>query len=104
MTPIDWREIFSNALWILGCAIALATLSYADWRAAQYHEKLRAQFARPKIRVAIDFALVLICAGLAATSDSTITVVIWIIMTILAIIQLVHDWLESRRLARPQPR
>ena len=104
MTPIDWREVFTNALWIIGCAIALATLSYADWRAAQYHEKLRAQFARPKLRVAIDFALVLICAGLAATSSSTISIIIWIILAVLSIIQLGHDWLEFRRLSRPQPR
>ncbi len=101
MTSIDWREVFTNAIWIIGCAVALATLSYADWRADQQHEKLRAQFARPKIRVAFDLALVLFCVGLAATSDSTVTVIIWIILIVLSIIQLVHDWRGLRRSAKP---
>ena len=97
MTPIDWREVFSNALWIFGCALALAVLSYADWRAAQHHEKLRAQFARSNIRLAFDAALVFICLGLAATSDSALTVIIWLILAILSIGQAILDWRALRR-------
>jgi hypothetical protein len=97
VTPIDWREVFSNAVWIFGCALALAVLSYADWRAAQHHEKLRAQFVRPNIRLAFDASLLFICLGLAATSDSTLTVIIWLILAILSIIQTVLDWRTFRR-------
>jgi hypothetical protein len=97
MTLIDWREVFSNALWIFGCAIALAVLSYADWRANQYHEKLRTQFARPKLRLLFDIALIFICLGLAATSDTILAVILWIILTLLSIFQTAHDWRAARR-------
>ncbi len=91
MTTQDWLVVFTNAPWILGCAIALALLSYANWRATEYHEKLRAQFARPKIRAAFDFSLVLFCIGMAATSGSALALIIWLILTILIIIQFIVD-------------
>lgn len=103
MTDIEWRIVFSNAPWILGCAIALAVLSYTDWRAAQHHEKLRAQFGRPNIRMAFDIAFVLICLGLAASADSTFAVIIWLILTILASLRTTQDWLAFRRASRTQP-
>lgn len=96
MTTIDWLGLAENTLWIFGCAIALAVLSYADWRAAQHHEKLRAQFARPNIRLAFDAALIFICLGLAATSDSTLAVIIWLILAILSILQTAYDWRADR--------
>ena len=97
MTPLDWREVFTNALWIFGCSIALAVLSYADWRANTNHIRLRDLLFKPKYRVVLGFALILILLGLAATSTSTLTAIIWIILTCVAIIQLIRDWLEFRR-------
>ncbi|HZY43984.1 MAG TPA: hypothetical protein VFF70_04465 [Anaerolineae bacterium] len=99
MTPIDWGEIFSNALWILGCAIALAAFSYADWRADQEHEKLRAQFARPKFRLAFGLSLVLIGLGLAASSNSIITLIVWLSLTLVFSIHFVADAIKLRRSA-----
>ncbi len=100
MTPIDWRDVFSNALWILGCAVALATLSYADWRADRDHAKLRGQFAKPKYRMSIEIALIFFCSGLAATSVSTISVIVWIILAVFAIAQLVSDATKLRQSSR----
>jgi uncharacterized membrane protein YidH (DUF202 family) len=70
MTPIDWRDVFSNALWILGCAVALATLSYADWRADRDHAKLRGQFAKPKYRMSIEIILAVFAIA-QLVSDAT---------------------------------
>jgi phosphatidylglycerophosphate synthase len=97
---IGWYEVASNAIWIVGCALALATISYADWLADQRHEKLRAQFARPNLRLAIELSLTLFCLGLAATSTTAIAILIWIILTVWSAIQLVRDWLTHRRAAR----
>jgi len=39
---IDWWNVFTNALWITGLALALAVVSYVDWRASRRDEGLRA--------------------------------------------------------------
>lgn len=100
MTPADWREVFTNAIWIVGCALALATVSYEDWLADQRHEKLRAQFARPRPRLAVELSLTLFCLGLAATATAAIAIIIWISLTFWSAAQLIHDWLELRRSVR----
>jgi hypothetical protein len=38
---IDWLGVVENALWLLGCALTLAMLSYADWAAHASHLRLR---------------------------------------------------------------
>lgn len=35
---IDWWNVFTNALWIAGLAVALAFFSYADWSSSRRSE------------------------------------------------------------------
>lgn len=79
---IDWIGVGSNVLWILGCAIGLATLSYASWEASVYEEKFTARLMRPPILGSLYLAGLLFSLGLAATSDSTIEKILWLILAI----------------------
>jgi hypothetical protein len=86
---IDWFNLAANALWILGCALALGTLSYASFQASLSGEKLRTRLGRPSMQAAIDLAGVLFCAGLAATSKPIWQMALWALLGALFLIQMV---------------
>lgn len=79
---IDWVSVGSNALWILGCAIGLATLSYASWEASVYDEKFTARLRSTPILASLNLAGLLFSVGLAATSDSTIEIILWLLLAV----------------------
>ncbi len=71
MSNIDWFGVFSNGLWIFGLAVALAAISYADWRRRLYKppKTLRQALNKPSFQAAWSLGLLFFCAGLALTSD-----------------------------------
>ncbi len=89
---IDGWQVVSNSIWICGCALALAVISYANWQANVNGERLRAVLSRPKMRVTLGVAGVLFCLGLAATSRSIVEIVLWLILAVVLIVQVLHDW------------
>jgi hypothetical protein len=84
---IDWFNLAGNALWILGCALALGTLSFASWQASIRNERLRNRLGNSSIQAAFDAAGTLFCTGLAVTSDSTLEIVLWSVLGVLFLIQ-----------------
>lgn len=74
---IDWVYLIANSLWILGCAVVLATLSYASWQASLYQESLRARLERVGIQRALHLSGLLFCAGLAILSEGYIKTLLW---------------------------
>lgn len=80
---IDWRNLAANSLWILGCALALSTFSYASWEASIHKQKLRVRLGRPAVQLAFNLAGLLFCAGLAATAGSIIETVLWGLLSVL---------------------
>ena len=84
---IDWFSLFANSLWILGLAVALATFSYASWQASILNQRTRLQLMSPGSLTAFSAAGLLFCAGLAATSDRILEVIIWSILGILFLVQ-----------------
>ena len=77
---IDWINVAANALWILGCAVALAGLSYSDWLAGQEQAKLRVVLQYPKMQVVFNLAGTLFSAGLAWTSDTWYEIGLWVLL------------------------
>ena len=98
---IDWIAVVSNAIWICGCALALATVSYAHWEANARRERLRANLRRPRQRIAIGLAGALVCLGLAATSRSTVEFIVWLALTAAFLIQVFRQWRSIRHSAEP---
>ncbi len=86
---IDWFNLLANTFWILGCALALATLSYASWQASVANEKMRMVLSSPAYKISLYTAGALFSIGLAATSDRIWEILLWTILVILFIIQAV---------------
>jgi hypothetical protein len=96
---IDWANLAANALWILGCAVALATLSYASWEASAYHEKFSLRLKRPGIQAALNLGGFLFASGLAATSDSTLEIILWLVLVVAFLAQVVFYFVRITRKA-----
>jgi len=84
---INWLNLIANTFWILGCALALATLSYASWQASVENEKMGIVLSSPGYKISLYAAGTLFSVGLAATSDRIWDIILWTILAILFIIQ-----------------
>jgi hypothetical protein len=93
---IDWISVGSNALWILGCAIGLATLSYASWEASVYDEKFTTRLKRTPVLASLNLAGLLFSLGLAATADSVIEKILWLVLAVAFGGLLIHMTIISR--------
>jgi hypothetical protein len=85
---INWLNLIANSLWILGCALAIATLSYASWQASGKNEKMRMVLSSPAYKISLYAAGALFSIGLAATSDRLWEIILWTILAILFVVQL----------------
>ena len=94
---IDWFNLVANALWIVGLAIALAVVSHASWQAALHHEKLRSRLGQPGYQIFFDFAAVLFCLGMAATSRRVWEIILWSGLALLFIAQAVVERFAHKR-------
>ncbi len=92
---IDWWNVFSNAIWIGGAALALATLSYASWQASVDGQRLRQALGRVSLQVALNIAGALFSAGMAATARYPLEIILWLILAVLFI----YQRLRARRTA-----
>jgi len=94
---IDWANLAANGLWILGCAIILATLSYASWEASTLSEKLGARIGRPSYQMALSLGTLLFTAGLAAAGGGVFTRIIWGVLALLSLGSLILAARQARR-------
>ena len=99
---IDWANLAANALWIVGCAIALGTLSYASWEASVVKDKFTNRLKLPSYQIALNLAGFLFSAGLAWTSDTTLETVLWSILTVAFFAQMVAAYWRRRNTGRAE--
>jgi hypothetical protein len=97
---IDWFGLLSNSLWVLGLAIALAAFSYISWQASTQNERTLSLLKTPGSLTAFSIAGLLFCAGLAATSDAILEIVIWGVLVVLFLIQII---INARQIKRRTP-
>lgn len=99
MNSIDWFGVFSNALWIVGLAVALAAVSYADWRRRLRHPRqtLRQALGRPAFQAAWSLGLLLVCVGLALTSEPWWQRLLWAALAVAFVYLGGSASLQSRR-------
>ena len=93
---IDWVNLAANSLWILGCAMALAALSYASWQASLYKVKLRARLETPGIQRSLYLSGVLFSAGLAILSETIFETALWVILGALFIWALIMSFRRNK--------
>ena len=85
---INWLNLLANTFWILGCALALATLSYASWQASVGNEKMGMVLSSPAYKISLYAAGALFSIGLAATSERIWEILLWTILAILFAVQI----------------
>lgn len=66
---IEWAELFSNSVWIIGLAIGLSTLSVAYWYSQRYGKPFKEVVSEPKRLCLFHLAGLLFCVGVAGTSN-----------------------------------
>jgi hypothetical protein len=86
---INWQSVIFNSFWILGLAIMLAALSYNYWLAKQEGRSLREQLGGRMFLRSFWLAMVLVGIGLAGTSQRNWELVIWIVLTVIALAMLI---------------
>ncbi len=84
---IDWVMVGSNALWIVGLAIALAAFSFASWQSWATGASFRQTLGRPTFQGVLSLAGLLFCLGLAATSPVLWQAALWLILAALFLYQ-----------------
>ncbi len=94
---IDWPLVLSNAVWIGGAALVLATLSYASWSASLRGEHLRAVLQRPVYELLLLAAACLIGAGLSLTAATGLETVLWLIVAVMSVAAFISIWRKTRR-------
>ena len=96
---IDWYGVFHNALWVLGLAVALASLSYMDWRRRTTEPRLsfRAALGRPGFQAVCSLGMVLFCAGLALAGDVWWQIAGWVILAVAFGWLAFSSWRQYRR-------
>ncbi len=77
---INWASLAANSLWILGCSFVLAAFSYASWAASERRQRLRQALRSAGVWLAWHVGAILICAGLAATSQIWYEIAVWIVL------------------------
>jgi hypothetical protein len=93
---IDWFNLVANALWILACAITLATLSHASWVASLRHERLSKILTLPNYQTSLNLAGIIFCLGLVGTSHKLWESVLWLILMELFVAHLVIELIRKR--------
>ncbi len=102
---IDWFGVFHNTLWIVGLAIGLAALSYADWRrrTTAPPASFRHALAEPGFQATASLGLTLFCVGLALGSAAGWQIVAWAVLGLIFAWNTVTGTLHLRRQRRLAP-
>lgn len=93
---IDFRAIISGGLWILGLALILATLSWANYEAKSSHIRLREALTRPTFQRFMDFGLALFCLGLALGASRWWERALWFAFSAIWLGWLLWDFWQNR--------
>ena len=89
MNLINWNALFSNFLWVLALGWLLAVVSMARWEAQQNGSKLGKQLDLPKYQLRLNLGGLFFCLGLGLVADKTWEMVLWIILSIVFLIQVI---------------
>jgi hypothetical protein len=97
MSMTAWWNIFTNSLWILGLAAALATLGYADWLVSTGGQGPRGLAAYLLRSPTLALALALACLGVGLGIPQWWERGLWVLLSIGFVLQAVRVWVNQRK-------
>lgn len=77
---IDWKMVGFASLWILGLAILLTALGFADYHAKLEDTRIRSLMRRPTYQLAVNFGLSIFCLGLLGSAKVLWETALWILL------------------------
>lgn len=97
---IDWYNLAANALWILGCSVVLAALSFASWEASRSRERMITHLKRPAQQAALALGGMLTFLGLVAVESNLLARVIYAALAALSFLVMLS---ALRAMRKPSP-
>lgn len=91
---IDWYNLLFNSCWILGCAVALATISYASWDSSVLGKTFKDNLRQSKTQIALNIGGLLFTIGLAGTTQIVWQQILWILLGFGFLIQIASEFLR----------
>lgn len=85
---IDLWGVISNAFWILGLAVILATVSWANWKAMIALDRLHFSLAKPHIGLSMETGGLLFCVGLATSAHRWWEQSLWALLAVAFLVQI----------------
>lgn len=98
---LDVWGVAANAVWVIGAAILLATLSEAVMRAHNGGGSVRCVLQTGGYRTMVSLGMALFCAGMAATEARVWARWLWLVLTGVFLAELICFWRCSRRVNTP---
>ncbi len=83
---IDWRMVGFASLWIIGLAMILTVLGFADYHARTKGDRIRDELRKPSYPIWINLGLTLFCLGLLGSSDAMWQAILWGLLAIVFIV------------------
>lgn len=85
---IDWAGVIVNSSWLLGLAVCLTAVSYADWQAHRARCRLREVMGRPAFQLALWTGLTLFCVGVALSDGRWWERILWGALAVMAALEI----------------
>jgi hypothetical protein len=79
---IDWKMVGFASLWIIGLAVILAALGFADYHAKASGGRFRDELRKSIYQAWINVGLSLFCLGLLGSSESWWESVLWGLLSV----------------------
>ena len=89
---ILWQDYAGHLCWLIGCALALSSLSYASWQASSHKLRFRVVIATISYRISLTIAAILFCVGMAMISGVWWRTGMWLILGLVFIFQGMVLW------------
>jgi len=87
-----WIVLVADALWMLGLAVMLSTLSWAHWRASERKVRFRVIWGTSSCQITCDLGLVLVSVGLSLSARSAWEHVCWALFVLLYAVLALKQW------------
>lgn len=99
---IDWYHLLTNAIWILGCAVVLATISYTSWEASVHHSSFKEFVRQYKIQLSLSVGGAFFAIGLAGTTQILWQQILWAIISLGFLIQIIIETVNKIKSQAPR--
>jgi mannose/fructose/N-acetylgalactosamine-specific phosphotransferase system component IIC len=94
---INWFNLLTNTLWIFGCAIVLATISYTSWEASTQKSSFKDLIRQHKIQLTLNVGGIFFSIGLTGTTQIMWQKILWALLSLGFLIQIIIETVNKNK-------